>query len=264
MWLAISFIQSTSAILLALMTFILILGSYAVGHYRRGILLKKYPDKIGKDTGTMTGALLALLGLMLAFSFSMSNSRYDARRQVIIEGANAIGTVILRTEMYPDSVGKLLRSSMKEYVEARIIVFERSHNEEELHVNQARLDSISKSVWMIVSSYAKIDPTTVRTSELIPALNEMIDIVTTRRAAFEATIPDSILYFLLLLCLTSAFLLAHDRKTNADWVVVVGFALMLSATIFTIIDLDRPQNGLINMDGPRQKIVALRGMFDAD
>lgn len=261
---AISFIQSTSAFVLAIITFVLIIGCYTFGHHRRGFLLKKYPDQVGKDTGTMTGALLALLGLMLAFSFSMSNSRFDARRQVIIEGANAIGTVILRTEMYPDSVRNLLRSSMKEYVEARIVVFERSHNEEELQVNQARLDSISKSVWMIVASYAKIDPTTVRTSELIPALNEMIDIVTTRRATFEATIPDSILYFLLLLCLTSAFLLAHDRKTNADWVVVVGFALMLSATIFTIIDLDRPQNGLINMDGPRQKVLDLRNMFSAD
>lgn len=259
-----SFIQSTPAIVLALITFFLILVFYAAGHYRKSILLKKYPDQVGKDTSTMTGALLALLGLMLAFSFSMANSRFDTRRQVIIEGANAIGTVILRTEMYPDSVRKLLRDGMREYVEARIVVFERSHTNEELHANQARLDSISKSVWMITASYAKVDPETVRTSELIPALNDMIDIVTTRRAAFASTIPDSIIYFLLLLCLTSAFLLAHDRKNNADWVVVIGFALMLSATIFTIIDLDRPQSGLINMDGPHQKIIELRNMFHVD
>lgn len=262
--LALSLIQSTPAIVLALIAFFLILGCYAMGHYRRDIYLKKYPDQVGKDTSTMTGALLALLGLMLAFSFSMSNSRYDTRRQVIIEGANAIGTVILRTEMYPDSVRTLLRNSMKEYVEARIIVFEKSHTDEELHANQARLDSISKRVWQITSSYARVDPTTVRTSELIPALNNMIDIVTTRRAAFASTIPDSIIYFLLLLCLTSAFLLAHDRKTPTDWVVVIAFALMLSATIFTIIDLDRPQSGLINMDGPHQKVIELRNLFSED
>jgi hypothetical protein len=259
-----SFIQSTSASVLALITFILIIGCYAAGHYRKSIHLRKFPDQASKDTSTMTGALLALLGLMLAFSFSMANSRFDTRRLVIIEGANAIGTVILRTEMYPDSVRALLRSSMKEYVEARIVVFERSHTDEELHANQVRLDSISHSVWMITASYAKVDPTTVRTSELIPALNDMIDIVTTRRAAFASTIPDAIIYFLLLLCLTSAFLLAHDRKNNADWVVVIGFALMLSATIFTIIDLDRPQSGLINMDGPHQKVIELRNMFKAD
>jgi len=57
---------------------------------------------------------------------------------------------------------------------------------------------------------------------------------------------------------------AIDRKNKADWVVVVGFALMLSATIFTIIDLDRPQSGLINMDGPHQKIIELRNMFNKD
>jgi hypothetical protein len=262
--LARSLIQSSPAIVLALVSFILILGSYAIGHYRRDIHLKKYPDQAGKDISTMTGALLALLGLMLAFSFSMSNSRYDTRRQVIIDGANAIGTVILRTEMYPDSIRTILRSSMKEYVEARIIVYQRHHTDEELHANQSKLDSISKSVWETTSAYAKVDPTTVRTSELIPALNTMIDIVTTRRAAFASTIPDSIIYFLLLLCMTSAFLLAHDRKTSTDWVVVIAFALMLSSTIFTIIDLDRPQSGLINMDGPHQKILDLRNMFSAD
>jgi hypothetical protein len=262
--LAVSFIQSNSALSLALMTFVLIIGSYAIGHYRRDIHLRKYPEQAGKDTATMTGALLALLGLMLAFSFSMSNSRFDTRRQVIIEEANAIGTVILRTDIYPDSVRQLLVNSLKAYVEARIVVFEKSHTDQELHSKQARLDSIGRSVWQITATYAKVDPTTVRTSQLIPALNDMIDIVTIRRAAFSATIPDSILYFLLLLCLTSAFLLAHDRKSNADWLVVVGFALMLSATIFTIIDLDRPQSGLINMDGPHQKIVELRNMFSIE
>jgi hypothetical protein len=262
--LAQSFIQSTSAIILALISFVLIIGCYAIGLYRREVLLKKYPEQVGKDTTTMTGALLALLGLMLAFSFSMANSRFDTRRQVIIEEANDIGTVILRTEMYPDSVRALLSAGMKEYVEARIIVFEQSHTEAELQANQARLDSIGRSVWQITAAYAKVDPTTVRTSELIPALNDMIDIVTTRRAAFVATIPDSIIYFLLLLCLISTFLLAHDQKNNPDWVIVIGFALMLSATIFTIIDLDRPQSGLINMDAPHQKIIELRNMFEGN
>lgn len=261
---ALSLLQSTSASVIALVSFALIVGCYAIGHYRRNVLAKKYPDRFDKDTSTMTGALLALLGLMLAFSFSMSNSRYDARREVIIEEANAIGTAILRTEVYPDSVRQLLRAGLKEYVETRIYAFEMLQDKESVHDNEDKTDSQSKKIWMIASDFAKVDPTIVRTSELIPALNDMIDIVTTRKAAFEATIPDSIMYFLLLLCLSSSFLMAHERKTNADWVVVLGFSLMLSATIFTIVDLDRPQSGLIHMDGPHQKIVDLRNMFIPD
>ena len=96
---------------------------------------------------------------------------------------------------------------------------------------------------------------------MIPALNAMIDITTTRRAAGEATIPDSIVYFLLILCIGSAFLLGYDNKNKIDWIVVMGLAIMLSLTVFNIIDLDRPRSGLINMNKPNQKIVELRGMF---
>ena len=71
---------------------------------------------------------MALLGLLLAFTFSMSNSRFDNRRQLVIEEANAIGTAILRTDFYPDSVRKLLRASLKEYVENRIAFYRAGMN----------------------------------------------------------------------------------------------------------------------------------------
>jgi hypothetical protein len=89
----------------------------------------------------------------------------------------------------------------------------------------------------------------------------MIDITTTRRAAGEATVPDSIMYFLFILCFCAAFLLGYDNKYKIDWIVVTGFALMLSITVYTIIDLDRPRSGLINMDAPNEKIIELREMF---
>jgi len=112
-----------------------------------------------------------------------------------------------------------------------------------------------------VAEYAKANNGTTVASQMIPALNDMIDITTTRRAAGESTIPDSILYFLFILCISAAFLLGYDHKNKIDWIVVIGFAILLSATIFTIIDLDRPRSGLINMDSPNQKIVELRDMF---
>lgn len=89
----------------------------------------------------------------------------------------------------------------------------------------------------------------------------MIDITTTRRAAGEANVPDSIMYFLFMLCLCSAFLLGYDNKKEIDRIVVAGLGIMLSATVFSIIDLDRPRSGLINLEIPNQKIIELRGMF---
>jgi len=213
------------------------------------------------DLGAINGALLGLLAMLLAFTFSMANSRYDTRRELVIEEANAIGTVILRTDIYPDSMRTLLRSHLKDYVDARIAFYQAGMDIEKMLNLFDKAGEISGKVWSIAATYAKQDNITTRTSELIPALNAMIDITTTRRAAGESTIPDSIMYFLFALCFCSAFLLGYDRKNKFDLIVVVGFALMLSATVFTIIDLDRPRGGLINLDTPNQKIIELREMF---
>jgi uncharacterized membrane protein (DUF485 family) len=256
-----SLLQSAPTFLVAIILFILIIGFYLLGNLVRSRAVRKNPDLAKIDFGAINGMLLALLGLLLAFTFSMSNSRFDARRQLIIEESNNIGTVILRTDIYPDSVRQLLRSNLKEYVEQRIAFYQVGMNVEKAVSHYLKADSLGKVVWSIVASYAKVDNITTRTSEMIPALNAMIDITTTRRAAGESTIPDLIIYFLFLLCIGSAFLLGYEKPNHIDWIVVLGFGVMLSLTVYAIIDLDRPRSGLIDLDTPHQKIVELRDMF---
>jgi hypothetical protein len=257
-----SLLQSAPTLLVATIIFILTIACYLLGHRIRIKTIEKNPDHAHADLGAISGTLLALLGLLLAFTFSMSNSRFDNRRQLVIEEANAIGTVILRTEFYPDSIRKVLRAGLKEYVEDRIAFYRAGMNIQKAMDFYIKADEVSKKVWSIAVSYAKTDDATTRTSMLIPALNEMIDITTTRRAAGEATIPDSIMYFLFILCVGSAFLLGYEQRKKIDWIVVIGFSVMLSATIFNIIDLDRPRSGLIKMDKPNEKIVELLQMFE--
>jgi hypothetical protein len=256
-----SFLQSAPTLEIAVIILFLIIAFYLLGYYLRRRAIRRNPEKSNSDLGSLNGTLLGLLALLLAFTFSMSNSRFDTRRQLIVEEANDIGTVVLRTDIYPDSVRHLLRAGLKEYVEARIAFCQAGMDKEKLAKYYLKADSIGKEVWSIAASYARVDNITTKTSELIPALNAMIDITTSRRAAGEATIPDSIMYFLFILCCCSAFLLGYDSKNKIDWIVVMGLAIMLSSTVFTIIDLDRPRSGLINMDGPNQKIIELRGMF---
>lgn len=262
--LKLSLLQSAPTIVVAFIIFILIISFYAVGHRIRKYAIKKNPEQEKADLGSINGTLLGLLGLLLAFTFSMSNSRFDTRRKLVIEEANIIGTAILRTDIYPDSIRKVLRANLKDYVTARIAFYKAGMNIDEIVVNYQKADDVAKKTWSLAAAYAKEDDITTRTSQLIPALNDMIDITTTRRAAGEATIPDSIMYFLFILCCCSAFLLGYDQKFKIDWVVVMGFATMLSATVFTIIDLDRPRSGLISLDNANQKIIELQEMFNDD
>lgn len=257
-----SHLQLTSSFTVALILFFLIIISYLIGHFFIKRSIKKNQEKVNIELGSINGALLALLGLILAFTFSMASSRFDTRRQLVIEEANNIGTAILRTDIYPDSIRKMLKSNMKEYVEERIAFYESGMDVQKTVEHYKKADIIGKKIWSITANYAKKDNITTRTSELIPALNAMIDITTTRSAAGESTIPDSIMCFLFALCVCSAFLLGYDNKRTIDWIILIGFTTMLTLTVFTIIDLDRPRSGLINMDGPNEKMVELRQMFE--
>ncbi len=218
-------------------------------------------DNGSSDMIKQTAGVVFDMWQKLAFTFGMASSRFDTRRQLVIEEANDIGTVILRTDFFPDSTRRLLRNSLQEYVEARIGFYQAGMDMDKTVAYYIKADSLSRQAWNITTRYARQDNITVRMSELVPALNAMIDITTTRRAAGEATIPDSIMYFLFVLCFCSAFLLGYDNKHKIDWIVVSGFAVMLSVTVLTILDLDRPRGGFINMDTPNQKIIELREMF---
>lgn len=257
-----SHLQLASPFIISAVLFCLIIIFYMLGNFLIKKTLEKKSESVNIELGSINGALLALLGLILAFSFSMASSRFDTRRQLIIEEANIVGTVILRMDVYPDSIKNVLKSNMKAYVEKRIDFYQAGMDVPKLVQLFKEADAIGKKIWSITAEYAKKDDITTRTSELIPALNEMIDITTTRRAAGVSTIPDSIMYFLFVLCICSAFLLGYDNKRKIDWVILIGFTTMLSLTVFTIIDLDRPRSGLINMTGPNQIFIELREMFE--
>ncbi|HZX73448.1 MAG TPA: hypothetical protein VFE57_03445 [Cyclobacteriaceae bacterium] len=255
-------LQSTPTLLIVILIFIVLIALYVLGHKLRSTTLKNNRDRLTIDLGTINGTLLGLLGLLLAFTFGMASSRYDARRELIIAEANDIGTVILRTDIYPDSVRDALRSQLKAYVEERIAFYEVGMKVDQAMIHYVKADSIGKKVWSIVATHARSSNMMTLTSTMIPALNDMIDITTTRRATSESTVPDAIMYFLFALCFCSAFLLGYDNKNRrVDWIVLIGFATMLSVTVYMIIDLDRPRSGLINMDKPHEKIVELRDMF---
>src|SRR6185436_2515426 len=107
--LAFSVLQTTTAFTIGIFVFILVTFSYWAGNRLRMRAIRRDPEHVKTDVKTINGMLIGLLGLLLAFTFSMANSRYDDRRKLIIEEANTIGTTVLRTDMYPDSVRTLLR-----------------------------------------------------------------------------------------------------------------------------------------------------------
>jgi hypothetical protein len=106
---------------------------------------------------------------------------------------------------------------------------------------------------------------TLRSQQMVPALNSMIDIITTRDAERNAHVPESILWMLFLLTLAGSFVMGYGSSNKRyNWIIVSSFALMTVMTIYLILDLDRPRRGIINMDETNAKVVELKDMLKGD
>ncbi len=256
-----TFLSRLSAITIALILFVIILLLFYVGVRIRKYLLSKKTDHDERSFGATQGSLLGLLALLLSFTFSMSSSRHDLRLQVIVEEANDIGTAILRADLYPDTIRAAFRKDFKAYVESRIEFFDAGADTARIYRSLATGDSILKSLWNRAAVLGLDKENFHRTSQMVPALNAIIDIVTTRNAATLNKVPELILYMLFLICFFSAIMLGYSSGRDPDWIVIIAFSVMISTTIYLIIDLDRPRRGLITMQGVNKNMVNLRSMF---
>jgi Na+/H+ antiporter NhaC len=208
--------------------------------------------------GSIEGAMLGLMALLLAFSFGMAATKFDERRKIIVEEANDIGTAILRSDLYSDSIRKLFLQDFSSYLDARIAYYNAGVNNDNIRLALEKAEVISARLWKRATlSHDPSNP--ARTLQMIPALNSMIDIVTTRESARESKVPPLILFMLLILTLVSAFLTGYNYKgKRRSMVMVTGFALMMALTLYLVMELDRPRRGLISLDAAQAKIAELK------
>ncbi|MBD2751421.1 bestrophin-like domain [Spirosoma validum] len=251
--------NGTSAIVIAFVLFLLMLTVHWAGLRVRLLRRRQRPDET-INGGSIEGSLLGLLALLLAFTFSMANERYDTRRAVIIQEANAIGTAVLRADLYPDTTRQQFRADFKQYVEARISYYTAGVDSDRIQAAVRQSDQYSAVIWARATRLSRQTNNLLPANLMIPALNDMIDVVTTRDAALIAQIPASIMYVLISLCLVGSFIIGYMAE-KSDWMLTICFAFMTALSIYLILDLDRPRQGLITTDAMHQKMVDLRAMF---
>jgi FtsH-binding integral membrane protein len=245
---------------------ILLFGSmilvFVLGERWRIILLKRASKERFEISGSLEGSMLGLLALLLAFTFGISNARYDARRDVLIKESNCIGTAVLRADVYPEPFRTALRRDFQEYVEARIHYYEVGANNDSIAAAYAHAQDVSSRLWLKVTDHAKTDSIFIRNTFVLQALNDMIDAASERRYIGVSHVPVSIIWMLFLICLVVSFLLGYGMKgKKPDRLMVMLFALVVSMTIYLILDLDRPREGIITMDAVHQSMIDLRDQF---
>ena len=208
-------------------------------------------------------AIYGLLGLLIAFTVSGAANRFDARRTLTVQEANAIGTAYLRLDLLPAAAQPDLRRKFRRYAEARLAVFRLLPDFEASNAEAIRANELQRSIWNEVIAALPGVPQSA-TLMLLPALNEMFDITSSRAIAAQAHTPLVILCALAVLalfcCLLAGYGLAGE-KPHSSALRMIGFALIVTLTIFVILDLDYPRVGLIRLDYADQALIdVLAGM----
>src|SRR5262245_19499695 len=154
--------------------------------------------------GSIEAATFALLGLLLGFAFSNALGRFDARRVMIVDEANAIGTAFLRLDFAPADDQHRLRRLFREYLDARIGVYATPADDAATDRSIAAAEGVQRRIWSAVIESSRRDPSQNVARVLVPAVNEMIDITTTRTVALHTKLPGAILALLIAVALATA------------------------------------------------------------
>jgi hypothetical protein len=136
------------------------------------------PDR-ETPAGSMAAATLGLLALILAFTFGMAVSRFDARKQLVLDEANAIGTTYLRAELLPQPYGVDIQRLLQEYVDVRLEGIQPGR----LQSAMARSEELHKLLWSQAVAVGEQHPSPVIAGLFIHSLNEVIDLHTKRVTA---------------------------------------------------------------------------------
>jgi hypothetical protein len=221
---------------------------------------EKIPGLAHEGIGTIEASVFALLGLLLGFSFAGGISRLDARRQLIVQEANAIGTAYLRLDVLPANDQPEIRRLFREYLDTRLRVYQKLPNLKAADQELAYGAKIQQAIWLKAVNASRIDPSQNVARLLLPALNEMIDVTTSRTIALHAHLP--LLIFGLLICVTllSGLLAGYAmaKRKSRSWLHMLLYALVVALTIYAVLDLEYPRFGLIRLDAADKALIDLR------
>ena len=230
---------------LYLVTVAIVLLSVEVG-WRLGRLRRRRAEN-EKDApiGAVVGAALGLLAFLLAFTFGMSASRFDTRKQMVLQESNAIGTTYLRADMLPEPQRSEVRNLLREYaaLHARgVTAIMTSEVMTQSGVIQDRL-------WADAVVLGGQSPNSIVIGLFIQALNDMIDLDAARITAGRNRIPETIWMALYLVTILTMAAMGYQFGLTGtrSWAVTIILALVFAAVFLLIADLDRPQSGFLKV-----------------
>ena len=222
--------------------------------------LARDPAKGSAGLSTVEAAVFALFGLLIAFTFSRGASRIDSRRELIAEEANDIGTAYLRLDLLPAGAQPGLRALFRDYVDSRLAVYRKLPDIDAAKEELARSEKLQGEIWTMAVAATREPGAHVDAAKLLlPSLNSMIDITTTRTMAARIH-PPLVIYALLFILGLACSLLAGFGMAEGkyrSWFHIVGFTLVMGISLYVILSIEYPRMSFIRSEAYDQVLVEL-------
>jgi hypothetical protein len=214
------------------------------------------------QVGVIEGAIFGLLGLLLGFTLQSSMLHLDEKRLLIVQEANAIGTAYLRVDLLDHSDQPEMRRLFRSYLEARLHVYDTVETGGDPQQAITQTLRWQQQIWTKAIESRHSESTQVSPGLVIRALNEMIDVTAARTFASRTKLPALIITLLFGAAIVSAMIIGYAmaRQKHLSSVYALAFSFIISATIYTLLDLDNPRFGLIRLDAAEQ---TLRELHDS-
>ena len=224
-----------------------ILGATGLGIFL-GHRSRHLAESLKEPFGILQGALLGVVGLILAFGLSLAVSRYEGRRANVVTEANAIGTSFLRAQTLPEPVRSQSLALLTQYTQSAIRLSDHVPGSAEARAAAAREERIQRRLWALGGEALNRSPTGSAARLYVESLNELIDGEDARIAALSNRVPDAVIALEVLGAAVALGLLAAYLALVGQGVVTVLFAtLLVTFLLLVTFDLDRPTRGLIQV-----------------
>lgn len=227
-----------------------LVGAVEVGYrYGRRRILND-PSSKDQSLGSIDSSVLGVLGLIVAFTFSGALGRFDQRRELILQEANAIGTAYLRIDLLSTPSQAKLRPLFKDYVRSRIALFDNFENSEIANIHSRRAIQLQNEIWRIVTASSVSTQNPAIVSLALSSVNDMIDITNSRLQATRSHPPTVVYSILFLLAIISALLVGYNMSlgNKRAWFHIIIFAFVISLLTYVTIDLEYPRLGLFKIE----------------
>lgn len=262
-WLEVTPLWLIALVLLAAMLAASLVGFALRKHHKR----KAGEDGKAKDDGGfMLSSVLGLLALLIGFTFALAIDRYETRRGLVLEEANAIGTLYLRTQLLEEPYRSHISRLLVEYTDTRVAAAKLP--DAKVRPLAARSDAIATELWVTTVALWPTIRGIDFSSAYLDSMNAVIDLNESRKVGRLAKVPYEVYLVLFIYLVATAGLVGYARETRRERLAGLFLFALLNLSLMLIIDIDRPDGGINVSQRPMEDLQAsLRAqppaMFDS-